>query len=62
MKTETAQIRTEVDPVEPQLTLVPKSGYAEMWELAAEGIYLYKGNGTYYYRLSWQTENARIGA
>jgi hypothetical protein len=50
MKTETAQIRTKVDPVEPQLTLVPKSGYAEMWELAAEGIYLYKGNGTYYYR------------
>jgi hypothetical protein len=43
MKTETAQIRMEVDPVEPQLTLVPKSGYAEIWELAAEGIYLYKG-------------------
>ena len=50
MKTESAQIRTEVDPVEPQLTLVPKSGYADTWELAAEGIYLYKGNGTYYYR------------
>jgi hypothetical protein len=50
MKTESAQIEAEIDILEPPLTLVPKSSYSGMWELAGDGIYRNKGSGTYYSR------------
>ena len=50
MKTESAQIEAEIDVLKPPLTLVPKSGYSDMWELAGDGIYRNKGSGTYYSR------------
>src|ERR1041384_2256883 len=50
METASAQVAVKAKILEVNVSVAPKAGYSELWELAADGIYRYRPTGTYYYR------------
>src|ERR1043166_9202204 len=50
METASAQVAVKAKILEVNVSVAPKAGYSELWELASDGIYRYRPTGTYYYR------------